>query len=166
VSLASPVCLCRLRDVHERAHYLRLLPTKNLKAIFKVAPDADVLSTILAALVVVANGSGDWGGGGGGGDAGDGTVGQRPPPPPPGNSKPKPKRAVTYLRKIAASLRFGMAVMLFSRADRAAVRSILQAADLAETAAAATATAATTASPGERKSLDQLRAQYGATGSE
>ena len=104
-------CLCsaldaRLRTVEEQAFYLRLIPTKNIKAVFKTAPESDVFSSLLQALVVVVKGS------------------ERPDnglPP----AKPKPKRAVIFLQRLAASLRFGMAVMLFSDADKTAITQIV-----------------------------------------
>jgi len=88
--------------VNERAHYLRLIPTKNLKSVFKTVPDADVFSNILEALTVVASGSSS---------APVSGVEAEP-------AKPKPKRAIVYLKKIAASRRFDMAVMLLSKTDQ------------------------------------------------
>lgn len=97
----------RLRTVEEQAFYLRLIPTKNLKAVFKTAPESDVFSSLLQALVVVVKGS-------------DESPDSSLPP-----AKPKPKRAVVFLQRLAASLRFGMAVMLFSDADKTAVKHIV-----------------------------------------
>ena len=83
-----------------------MIPIKSLKIIFKVAPDPDVLSSILSTLVRVAEGE---------------TTDGKP-------IKPKPKRALTYLRKIAAGKRISMAVMLMGDEDKDAIRKVLKAA--------------------------------------